>query len=68
MRSSNKAVIATLNDQVARLQNELEREREEKETLQAELAETAKSKTADSNVRNTQIKHGKRTKKKEVEA
>ena len=67
MRSSNKAVIATLNDQVARLQNELEREREEKETLQAELAETAKSKTADSNV-STQIKHGKRTKKKEVEA
>lgn len=66
MRSSSKQVIDTLHDQVARLQKQLELEREEKETLQAELAETTKD--ADSNVRNTQIKHGKRTKKKEVEA
>lgn len=63
MRSSSKQVIANLNDQVARLQRELELEREEKETLQAELAETANETSDVSNVRNI---NGKRTKKKEV--
>jgi len=66
MRSSSKSVIAALSDQVARLEADLRAEREEKETLMAELGGMQQ----DSDVRNAQsaptVKHGKRTKKKEV--